>query len=100
MTVLQVPVGGLSVVYIPELARVVVEAGRQGLDGEKYLVADAYLSTSDLAYALHAVLGDQRPPSFRMATVLPMWLLAPLVAVATPYARWTRAAMHPVLPPG
>ena len=42
-------------VYIPELARVVVEAGRSGIDGERYLVADAYLSTSDMAYALHAV---------------------------------------------
>ena len=51
----QVPVGGVSVVYIPELARVVVEAGRLGIDGGRYLVADAYLSTSDMAYALHAV---------------------------------------------
>ena len=42
-------------VYIPELARVIVEAGRTGRDGEKYLVADAYLSTSEVAYALDAV---------------------------------------------
>jgi hypothetical protein len=61
-----VPVGGLCVVYIPELARVVVEAGRAGVDGERYPVADAYLSTSEIAFALQAVRAARRPAQPRV----------------------------------
>ena len=38
--------------------------------------------------------------SWVTVAALQVWLLRALVAAATPYARWTGATMHPVLPPG
>ena len=54
-----VPPGGMSVVYVDGVADACIAAAERGRSGERYLLADTYASTMDLARAIVQVSGQE-----------------------------------------
>lgn len=87
------PPGGLSVVNVAGVAGAHVAAADRGRSGERYLVADAYVSTRELAAAVAAAAGLARVPP-----TAPERLLVAAAAMLAPLAR--TFGFTPLVAPG
>ncbi|MFB1485295.1 SDR family NAD(P)-dependent oxidoreductase [Corallococcus sp. RDP092CA] len=77
------PPGGMSVVYVDGCTDVHLAAAKDGVNGERYLVADQFVSNADLALAIHQAAGvTGKPPP-----VAPVFLIEAMARVSAPLAR-------------
>lgn len=88
-----VPPGGVSVAYVDGVAEAHVAAAERGRSGERYLLADAHVSTVELAAEIARQAGLARVPRRAPAVVLQV-----LAAVSAPLARVFR--FQPLIAPG
>jgi dihydroflavonol-4-reductase len=79
------PPGGMSVVYVDGVADAHLAAAERGKKGERYLVADAYLSLREIAEVVARLRDLGRVPPYG-----PAWLLHAMAAVLAPLARTFR----------
>lgn len=92
------PPGGMSVAYVDGVADAHLAAAERGVKGERYLVADEYVTLRSIAETvlrlrLHDGAGAPRVPSSG-----PAWLLEALAAVMAPLAR--TFGFQPMVAPG
>jgi nucleoside-diphosphate-sugar epimerase len=87
------PPGGMSVVNVAGVAGAHVAAADRGRSGERYLLADAYVSTRELAAAVATAAGLPRVPP-----PAPERLLVAAAAMLAPLARAFR--FTPLIAPG
>ncbi|NOK11981.1 SDR family NAD(P)-dependent oxidoreductase [Corallococcus exercitus] len=76
------PPGGMSVVYVDGCTDVHLAAAERGVNGERYLVSDQYVSNAGLALAISQAAGAGKPPA-----VAPVFLMEALARVSAPLAR-------------
>jgi dihydroflavonol-4-reductase len=76
------PPGGMSVVYVDGVADAHLAAADKGVNGERYLVSDQYVSNADLAAAIAHAAGAGKPPA-----VAPVFLMEALARISAPLAR-------------
>jgi nucleoside-diphosphate-sugar epimerase len=87
------PPGGMSIVYVDGCAEGHLAAAERGRSGERYLLADAHLSTRELAEAAVRAAGKGTVP-----WIAPAFLLRALAAVSAPLAR--TFGFKPLISPG
>jgi nucleoside-diphosphate-sugar epimerase len=87
------PPGGMSVAYVDGVAEAHLAAAERGTTGERYLVADEYVTLRAMAEAI-ARLRDMR----RIPPIGPAWLLQIAAAAMTPLARVF--GFQPLVAPG
>ena len=87
------PPGGLSVAYVSGVADAHVAAAERGRSGERYLLADTFVTTSDLAHHVAREGGLKRLPP-----TAPPALARGFAAFLAPFAR--RLGFTPMLAPG
>jgi dihydroflavonol-4-reductase len=85
--------GGFSVAYVDAVAQAHVVAAERGAPGERYLLADAYLTMAEFAERAVEVAGVGKVPR-----TAPAWLLKPIDAVSTSLTR--TVGLPPALPVG
>ncbi|RKH27124.1 SDR family NAD(P)-dependent oxidoreductase [Corallococcus praedator] len=76
------PPGGMSCVYVDGLTDAQLAAAERGVNGERYLVSDQYMSNADLALAIHKAAGAGKPPA-----TAPVFLMEALARASAPLAR-------------
>jgi nucleoside-diphosphate-sugar epimerase len=76
------PPGGTSVAYVDGVAEAHVAAAERGRAGERYLLADGYLSLSELASEVARLV-----PGVRVPPLAPEWLLRGVTWVTAALAR-------------
>lgn len=87
------PPGGMPVVYIDGVVAAHIAAADRGVDGERYLLGDAFLSLREIAALTGRIAGLTKipPPA-------PLWLLRTLATVSAPLAR--TFGFTPLVSPG
>lgn len=86
------PPGGMPVVYIDGVVDAHLAAAERGVDGERYLLGDAFLSMQDIARETARIAGSKVPGN------APLWLLRAVAGVSVPLARWF--GFTPLVSPG
>jgi dihydroflavonol-4-reductase len=76
------PPGGTSVVYVDGLAEAHVLAAERGRSGERYVLADGYLSLVELAREIARLV-----PGVRVPPVAPEWLIRGVTSATAVLAR-------------
>jgi len=88
------PPGGMSIAFLDGVVAVHLAAADRGRRGERYLVADEHLSTTELA---HEVLAAERRGRAVPKTA-PLWLMRALATGSAPLAR--AFGIQPLIAPG
>jgi nucleoside-diphosphate-sugar epimerase len=88
-----IPPGGMSVCYVDGCADVHVAAAERGRSGERYLVADRFVTNEELAAEVVRQAGLPRVPR-----TAPVWAIKGLASVATLVARLL--GREPLIAPG
>jgi dihydroflavonol-4-reductase len=87
------PPGGMSVVYVDGVANAHLAAADRGRPGERYLLADGYVSNVELAQHIARAAGLLKVPKSA-----PAWLLRAIAYGSAPLAR--RFGFQPLVAPG
>jgi nucleoside-diphosphate-sugar epimerase len=88
------PPGGMSIAFLDGVAAAHLAAADRGRRGERYLVADEYLSTTELAREVLSTEGRGRP----VPKTGPLWLMRAIATVSAPIAR--ALSIQPLIAPG
>ena len=88
------PPGGMSIAFLEGVAAVHLAAADRGRRGERYLVADEHLSTTEIAREALSAEGRGRTAP----RTGPLWLMRALAAVSAPIAR--ALGIKPLIAPG
>jgi dihydroflavonol-4-reductase len=87
------PPGGMSLAYVDAVAEAHLRAAETGAAGERYLLADGYLTLRDLAVLTARVAGLRRVPP-----TAPAWLVRAVAGLSAPLAR--ALGFTPLVAPG
>ncbi len=87
------PPGGMPVAFIDGIVDAHIAAAERGVDGERYLLSDGFMSMQEIARETARIAGLAKIPGNA-----PLWLLRALAAVSTPLARLFR--FTPLVSPG
>lgn len=87
------PPGGASVSYIDGIVHGHLAAADRGVDGQRYLLADAHVSMAEFGARILRAAGVDRVPR-----TAPAWLLKSVAGVSAPLAR--ALGFRPLIAPG